>query len=300
MISLQQTLPLLFGTTTASLSSLTKLSELIGNSRKNATGARPGLRDLPGQSGNFADYFKPYGCWCNFDQSSDKIAYGRGKPVDAWDQLCKNLQGSYECAVIDAKARGESCDPLTLDFAIEDYDAAQSAYKMKYGTDPWAWAQSDPSDVKQFGLTDPLWMCSVQDDRCKTEVCIAEYWFLMEAWSMIFTLENDLNIASGQPELIEQLMTANTFLEDGFDRDANCPANGNGNDSGKQCCGNWPRRHSFKSKDQFGNARSCCESSEQARDFNNNWYTVGTGKVFDSTLLKCCSDGSLADIGNDC
>lgn len=301
MVHFRNALPLLVGTATASITTLNKLSKAIEQARRNGTARDPTLRDLPGQSSNFADYFKPYGCWCNFDQQADKIAYGRGEPIDAWDRLCKDLQGGYECAVIDAKARGDSCDPLGLDFAIEDFSAAESAYKMHHGVDPWAWSFTAPADVMQFGVSDPLWRCMVVDDKCKTDVCIAEYWFLMEAWKLIFEQESDFNTASGQPELIENVMTSNSFIDDGFDRDLNCaPRSVNRRGAGKACCGNWPRRHSYKTENSVGNDRSCCETEENVRDFNNNWYNVGTGKVFDSTVLKCCTDGSLTDIGSDC
>jgi len=312
MVKIASSLALLVGSAAASQKSLNRLISAIEKQRANATRNRgPSARNLPGESGSFADYLKPYGCWCNFaeDSESNMLTYGRGEPIDEWDSLCKQLQQQYECASIDAEVRGETCNPWEVDFSLDDWQTSETASKYHFGIDPWAWTVAPVDDVMQFGVTDPLWRCRVIDNKCQTDVCIAEYWFLVGAWSLVLKHEPDYNIASQAPELIEHHMTVNGFLEDGFDRETMCPAKnvangqGNGNGAGRaarSCCGNWPRRFSYKTESGSGATRECCEKNEQARDFNNNFYNVGTGKVFDSNILTCCADGSLGAQGSQC
>ena len=69
-------------------------------------------------TGDFFDIISHYGCWCTLsseDLNNGKhhpdSFYGKGKPVDYFDEVCKTLIQGYECAVMDAEASGESCKP---------------------------------------------------------------------------------------------------------------------------------------------------------------------------------------------
>merc|ERR1712071_434045 len=58
-----------------------------------------------------------YGCWCLFDDIQiNQAGRGRGPPVDRWDDNCRSLQQGYECALMDADARGEPCVPWEQDY----------------------------------------------------------------------------------------------------------------------------------------------------------------------------------------
>jgi len=58
----------------------------------------------------------------------------------------------------------------------------------------------------------------------------------------------------------------------GFDVEENCPTTP-GQQSEKSCCGHYPFRHPFKT---YGGQRQCCGA-----------------KTFDSSILKCCSNGKV-------
>ena len=78
---------------------------------RNKTGP---LRSL---TGNILDnYFVEYGCWCYYGDEHGSFK-GRGEPVDQWDTFCKELNQGYECAYMDAQARGDTaCEPWNEQF----------------------------------------------------------------------------------------------------------------------------------------------------------------------------------------
>lgn len=49
-----------------------------------------------------------YGCWCNF---GSKLLTGQGKPVNIFDEICKDYQLCLRCARIDGKEDGYKCNP---------------------------------------------------------------------------------------------------------------------------------------------------------------------------------------------
>merc|ERR1711885_54604 len=53
--------------------------------------------------GNTINNMNEYGCWCYF---GDDHGRGKGTPVDAIDEMCKNLHDGYECAMRDAEEEG--------------------------------------------------------------------------------------------------------------------------------------------------------------------------------------------------
>merc|ERR1712110_32706 len=57
-----------------------------------------------------------YGCWCNLD---DRMMIGRGKPVDMYDEYCKNYQLCVRCAKKDGEVLGYECKPKTKDFKAD-------------------------------------------------------------------------------------------------------------------------------------------------------------------------------------
>ena len=90
---------------------LTQMQDTLKNIATNTTG----LRSLT--NNQLASYFMPYGCWCNFDSDKHNMAgRGRGKPMDDWDASCRVLQEGYECAAMDAEARGDDCEPWAVGY----------------------------------------------------------------------------------------------------------------------------------------------------------------------------------------
>ena len=51
-----------------------------------------------------------YGCWCNF---GDELLEGSYHPVNAYDEVCRNLQQCLKCAIKDAQTGDYECDPKT-------------------------------------------------------------------------------------------------------------------------------------------------------------------------------------------
>lgn len=284
----------------ADFESLTKLAKAM---------MQPGgpLRQLPGAtSGDFESYFRPYGCWCYFGNDRKGLNYGRGDPIDVWDALCKQLQEGYECAVIDAETRGETCEPWNTSYDTDDTEARKSAYKLETGKDTM-FGTSDPK-WKEHGLTDALWMCEegkdVGTEQCQIQTCIAEYFYVQSVWMLVYESGISYHQGPANMALVEEFQTANSYLDDGFDRETVCPPKGHGfahaDKVDKACCGFWPRRFAYKTETFEGNPRGCCQDPAQSRDFMGVFHSVGTGKVFDTTVHSCCADGSIGAFGQTC
>ena len=80
-------------------------SSLSNNSNYNANSEfrlEFGFRNLADDQDLLANLAN-YGCWCLPLVGN----YGRGSPVDEFDQLCKTLSQGYNCAIQDAQLRGE-------------------------------------------------------------------------------------------------------------------------------------------------------------------------------------------------
>ena len=80
-------------------------SSLVNNSNYNANSEfrlEFGFRNLADDADLLANLAN-YGCWCLPLVGN----YGKGTPVDDFDQLCKTLSQGYACAVQDAQLRGE-------------------------------------------------------------------------------------------------------------------------------------------------------------------------------------------------
>ena len=54
------------------------------------------------------------GCWCYFDENHGK---GKGQPVNAIDEKCRQLAHAYDCAIMDAEDAGEPpCVPWDVQY----------------------------------------------------------------------------------------------------------------------------------------------------------------------------------------
>merc|ERR1711970_1486957 len=109
---------------------------------RNKTGP---LRSL---TGNILDnYFVEYGCWCYYGDEHGSFK-GRGEPVDQWDTFCKELNQGYECAYMDAQARGDTaCEPWNEQFG-----------SLGFGM-----------QVDTVAL-----VCDAMDTKCKKDACLIE------------------------------------------------------------------------------------------------------------------------------
>lgn len=95
------------------------------------------------------------------------------------------------------------------------------------------------------------------EDNCARRACMVETQFVTAIFRM--------SIAGGK--MNEEQNHAN-----GFDVEENCPTTP-GSPSEKDCCGQYPYRHPFKT---YGGQRSCCGM-----------------KTYDITVLNCCPGGKV-------
>merc|ERR1711981_207904 len=63
---------------------------------------------------SFLGHQNGYGCWCYFgDSHNDKLA--KGQPLDAYDEMCRQLYRGYECTIIDS-LDGDACIPWNVTY----------------------------------------------------------------------------------------------------------------------------------------------------------------------------------------
>jgi len=211
------------------------------------------------------EYFLPYGCWCHFDADKFNMAgKGKGTPVDDWDANCRRLAEGYECAILDAQARGEECVPWEVPYESAGFGMSEIAVPIHC----------------QF---------SAKGNLCAEHACLVETKF-------VNTLANF--ILPGAPAGFSNLQNVNmTYLHSaGFESD-DCPVvlpvrNGDGGGKGgrpgeeaKQCCGQHPERFPYKPS-----VLTCCEATP----------STGDGKIYNPAMMMCCVDGSVKGFGSQC
>lgn len=172
------------------------------------------------------EYFMSYGCWCTFeDQKYNHKKKTRGQPMDEWDQNCKELKMGYECAMVDAASRGESCVPWTTEYPI-------------------AGAGMSERIISRY--------CEIvsDGDLCKEATCIVETYFINRLAEFIIPGQPPgfLNLDYVDPRLLH---------ENGFSPGDECIRMPGTEKKSKEkdCCGDYPRRYPFKTMN-----KQCCES----------------------------------------
>jgi len=162
---------------------------------------------------------------------------GRSIPIDDFDFRCKTLHDGYQCIQFDAQNEGDlDCVPWA-----QDYDF-------------------------QFQNQDVVVSCesSNQGDNCAARACIVEQSFISAIFEIFFSgvaINNDFKHSNG------------------FDSDASCPlksCSGEGCDSSKDCCGDYPNRAMYKT---YGGDRQCCGA-----------------KVFDAGVMECCQNANDLEV----
>ena len=106
-----------------------------------------------------------YGCWCDFENG---MKHGSGKPVNAVDEACRDLQLGYQCVKIDSKETGDHCDPDNSD------------YTLTFGV-----------DVEFLDF-----MCNLLNDYdpCKARLCALESYFIGTLMNLSLEPENQFSI----------------------------------------------------------------------------------------------------------
>jgi hypothetical protein len=106
-----------------------------------------------------------YGCWCDFENG---MKHGAGKPVNAVDEACRDLQLGYQCVKIDSRENQDHCDPDNTD------------YTLTFGV-----------DVEFLDF-----MCNLLNDYdpCKARLCALESYFLGTLMNLSLEPENQFAI----------------------------------------------------------------------------------------------------------
>jgi len=159
---------------------------------------------------------------------------GKGEPVDALDEACKAMSQGYECAIHDGDAAGEPCVPWEVLYT--------SATPMSPG---------GGSLITECTTLNP-------GNDCAIRACAIEGQFI-----------NDV---------LEAFMTGHSLNQvnkhsNGFDLGVCKTSHGSGGDgSGKDCCGEYPRRFPFR---VLSGTRGCCGN-----------------KTYDAMTMQCCDEES--------
>lgn len=146
-----------------------------------------------------------YGCWCFFgDIDSQK---GRGQPVDAYDEICKDLLQCYRCAMTDGTNEGAECDPF------------EQEYKTSIETGG------------NNGIDNATSSCQAHNpDACSWRTCSCA----MMMVARFFQLTFDIN----------SIYDHSLKHDNGFEYDVQCPITPHMNVN-KQCCGHYPFRRIY-------------------------------------------------------
>ena len=179
-----------------------------------------------------------YGCWCYFGDDHGK---GKGNVVDDLDGLCKTLHQNYECAILDhadGASSSVSCDK------------------------PWE-ADYRPVDRldSNVDITKECQKLNKKRDSCSIKACIIEGNFIMNLLKFFF-----------EGGSIDKSMKHSK----GFDPSNSCPINLVNGSPEVECCGEYPSRFPFRTRD---GERKCCQ-----------------GRTYNAIALQCCEDGKTKTV----
>lgn len=152
----------------------------------------------------FDTLINTYGCWCYFDENHGK---GKGQPVNAIDEKCRQLAHAYDCAIMDAEDAGEPpCVPWDV-----QYIAGIS--------------QGKDSLIQQCEALNP--------SKCAADACKIEGDFVLTFFTDFVTINNQIDVS---------YQHAN-----GWDPIEECKIGPEGEkDPNRQCCGEQPYRYKYK------------------------------------------------------
>ena len=191
----------------------------------------------------FAD-INNYGCFCHLGINFHMT---KGEPLDEYDKECRDLVKGYECIIMDAQQEfpNEIISPCV-------------PYEVRY---------LEPLNLKaRTSDTDIIRICESENNfgdnaNCKINSCIVESFFVRN-----LAVLKERNVAA-DPDLL---------ISNGFDFDQHCKLPTENYHGEKACCGQYPKRRSFKVRD---GAYDCCNES---------------GKVYQPDMMTCCDDGSIS------
>lgn len=248
-----------------------------------------------------------YGCWCRFSPEKQHVR-GKGQAKDHIDQLCKNLQLSYECLRMDIfEAEEKWCDPATTTY---HYD--MTAFMMSGLIDPSVPSIpiSDDCETKNAG------------DECAIKTCILELTLIHDYIKtatgtnafgadfdnrakidyMHLKLDGDGNkISAGEFDPSIECQHVPT-LPDAIGGDGSYNGANDGADKGvnneqviKGCCGTFPKRYPYN---RVSSNRGCCNGKTYYKHFTECCIDDTTNFEF-TTPVGTCDPGNVKDERRD-
>lgn len=213
------------------------------------------------------DKIHRYGCWCF---QGDLSSTGKGVPVNALDEACKNRNLCRRCIKID--------------------DGTCNVFNHTYSTPNHVDIHESDDD---FGNPQIGQLCRSlnPDDDCQAMNCACEVQFTIDIMDLWF------NDVSYDPMF---------HHDEGFDWNLNCagkspgPGPGPGpNPTGgpkptkppvaQDCCGEFPRRKPYAT-----NKSQCCSYTQEDNEYINLY------KIYNPDYWKCCSTSGLITLDADC
>jgi len=170
-----------------------------------------------------------YGCWCYFgDRHLDRLA--KGAPLDEYDRACQHLSWGYECAIVDAEARGEECVPWDVQYEVVPFTAGSDFFSL--------------CEAANAGITD------AEIRACAVDACVVETNYV----TAIRSLNTD-----GVPQ-VDEYYHALSQNAAGFTAADNCfGVDDKASTRSIQCCGSHPDRQPWNSANT---GKACCGGEE--------------------------------------
>jgi hypothetical protein len=228
------------------LQGLVQLEEIANNKSIVETGNRA----FQGFIADFLINIDNYGCWCYLKDS--KFPLAKGPVQDGVDSECKVLVHGYRCAIIDAIARGETCDPQAVEYIPYNFFSSTTDLETECTTG------NSPSGVP---------------DLCKIDACVIEGTFTLVFFSQFF----EPGGIAFDPTLVHPEANCGTGTEPDcgvFDAATECATTPGGGSGETECCGNVPARFPFKT---FEGARACCNDKTYSTTTLKGCNNPGTG-----------------------
>lgn len=233
--------------------SFTEMENLFSRLMSNVTG--PNNRAFAPNDYGLSLPAENYGCWCH----DLKVHTGKGKsrPVDELDALCKRLSDGYDCAAMDAEAKGETCHAWEQSYSDDEGNAIPCSEMFTQ------------EDFDAAGFTEIqlqlLKFTPTITNECTIQACFIEDDFIKKL-AKLYT-EN--------PEPKNPSYDHDSAVIDTMCPTEQCVGKCEGE---KQCCGSVPGRHIYKSESASGIPRTCC----------------GETVVLEGGMMECCEDGETA------
>lgn len=211
--------------------------------------------------------FDTYGCWCYFNadgslQGSLNNRHGAGRPVDEMDEYCRQLTWGYDCLIMEADA--------------QNYVMAEAIDPANNGNPcvPWE-VEYLPGTGSGFAGINSLCetfntIFSSTDKECAIAVCKIESLFIL----------NLIALAGGNG------INSAYHHDQGFvPNRQNCPTVVGGGPDDRECCGNYPYKRPFHTRN---GANDCCT--------NDGSYV----QVYQPLTHFCCNNAQVLPNGELC